>query len=86
MRKLAIVILNFNGKSHLETFLPSVIDHSDDHPVIVVDNASTDASIDWLSLHFPQVECIKLSRNWGFAQGYNEGLYHRLPIERKAEA
>ena len=74
MRKLAIVILNFNGKSHLETFLPSVIDHSDDHPVIVVDNASTDASIDWLSLHFPQVECIQLSRNWGFAQGYNEGL------------
>jgi len=72
---VAIVILNWNGKHHLEKFLPSVFTTT--YPnlrVIVADNASTDQSIDFLQQHYPAVERILLSTNHGFAQGYNEAL------------
>ena len=39
---LAIVILNFNGQQHLETYLPSVLRYSKNIPIYVADNASTD--------------------------------------------
>lgn len=74
MKELAIVILNFNGREHLSTFLPSVIEHSENHTVVVVDNGSTDDSLTFLESEFPGVEQIRLNQNWGFAQGYNEGL------------
>jgi len=74
MRKLAIAILNFNGVDHLRTFLPSVINHSGEHTIVVIDNGSTDGSLEFLSLNFPSVEQICLQQNYGFAQGYNEGL------------
>jgi hypothetical protein len=74
MKELAIVILNFNGREHLSTFLPSVIEHSENHTVVVVDNGSNDDSLTFLESEFPGVEQIRLMQNWGFAQGYNEGL------------
>lgn len=73
--RIAIVIVNWNGKHHLETFLPQVIACS--HPlaeVVVADNASTDDSLDWLSTHHPDVKQIVLPKNYGFAKGYNEAL------------
>jgi len=42
--------------------------------VVVVDNASTDDSVDFLRSFYPQIEVIILSQNFGFAKGYNEGL------------
>ncbi|MEI6948794.1 glycosyltransferase [Paraflavisolibacter sp. H34] len=72
---LAIVILNWNGKHYLEQFLPSVL--LSGYPnlrVIVADNASTDHSVAFLKERFPQVEIISLTRNFGFAKGYNEAL------------
>ena len=72
--KLAIVILNWNGKKLLETFLPSVIEHSNGHPIYIIDNASTDSSISFLKTHSPTVKCIALKKNFGYAVGYNEGL------------
>jgi GT2 family glycosyltransferase len=72
--KLAIVILNWNGKTLLEKFLPSVIEHSSDHDIYVVDNASTDNSILFLESEHPTINCIKLSQNLGYAGGYNESL------------
>ncbi|CAI8188358.1 MAG: N-acetylglucosaminyl-diphospho-decaprenol L-rhamnosyltransferase [Formosa sp. Hel1_33_131] len=74
--KLAIVILNWNGKKLLETFLPSVIEHSKRHPIYVIDNGSTDASVPFLKTQFPTVQCIQLMQNLGYAGGYNEGLKH----------
>jgi riboflavin kinase/FMN adenylyltransferase len=73
--KCAIVILNYNGRHHLETYLPSVM-RSDlsDCKVIVCDNASTDDSVSWLSEHYPDIPLIKLEKNYGFAGGYNEAL------------
>ena len=71
---VAIAILNWNGKKWLEKFLPSVIQHSADADIYVIDNASTDHSIQFLEANFPQVKIIRNQSNSGFAAGYNEGL------------
>ena len=72
--KIAVVILNWNGKKLLEQFLPSVVQNSPEATVYLVDNASTDDSISFTSTHFPSVQIIKNEYNFGFAQGYNEAL------------
>ena len=72
--RIAIVILNYNTRKHLETFLPSVIANSPGARVIVADNGSPDDSVVWLKNNHPGVELIDLHKNHGFAQGYNEAL------------
>jgi len=76
MLKVAIVILNWNGKPFLERFLPSVTMHSklESVKVIVADNGSDDDSLTFLNHSFPEVETISLDRNYGFAEGYNLAL------------
>jgi GT2 family glycosyltransferase len=73
MKPCAIVILNYNGVEMLKTFLPSVITCSS-YEVLVIDNASTDTSIEFLEQYFPQVKTIRLVENFGYAGGYNWGL------------
>jgi GT2 family glycosyltransferase len=73
--KVAIVILNWNGKAWLEKFLPSVVaTRYQNINFIVADNGSTDDSISFLQKNYPQVEIIKLPINVGFANGYNQAL------------
>ena len=72
--KVAVVILNWNGKSFLENFLPSVIKFSSGAQIIVADNNSTDDSVEFLKVHFPQVKTIINHANEGFAKGYNTAL------------
>ena len=74
--KLAIVILNWNGKALLERFLPSVIDSSKDAQIYVADNASTDDSIGFLKTNFPTVKIVQNKENGGYAKGYNDALKH----------
>ena len=74
MKKIAVVILNWNGAKLLEQFLPSVIEHSDEATIYVVDNASTDSSIEVLKTKFPSVNIIQNDGNYGFAKGYNMAL------------
>ena len=71
----AIVILNWNGRTWLERFLPTVVSNSAHAArVIVADNGSTDDSLDWLRIHMPDVEVIAMPTNQGFAGGYNTAL------------
>lgn len=74
--KIAVVILNWNGKSLLEKFLPSVVEFSQQATVYVIDNASTDDSVPFLQQYYPQVQLIRNSENGGYAKGYNDGLQH----------
>ena len=74
MKKIAVVILNWNGAKLLEQFLPSVIEHSNGATIYVVDNASTDSSIEVLKTKFPSVNIIQNDGNYGFAKGYNIAL------------
>ncbi|WP_035758248.1 glycosyltransferase family 2 protein [Hugenholtzia roseola] len=73
-KKIAVVILNFNGEKWLEKFLPSVCLHSPQAEVVVADNASTDASLDFVRKNFQKVVLIALEKNYGFAEGYNQAL------------
>lgn len=70
----AVVILNFNGRTLLQKFLPSVIQYSGDARIIVVDNGSTDSSSQLLADQFSQIECIQIDTNLGFCGGYNFAL------------
>jgi len=72
--KIAVVILNWNGRALLERFLPSVVNHSKEAQIYVADNASTDDSIEFLKTNFPFVKIIKNTENCGFAKGYNDAL------------
>jgi GT2 family glycosyltransferase len=72
--KIAIVILNWNGKELLQQFLPSVIKHSQRATIYVADNASTDDSITFLKNDFPSVKIIQNQENGGYAKGYNDAL------------
>lgn len=73
--KIAVVILNWNGRKYLEQFLPSLfLSAYPSFEVIVADNASTDDSIAFLQQQYPQVGIIRLPQNFGFAKGYNEAL------------
>lgn len=74
MKKLAVVILNWNGEALLRQFLPTTLAHSPQGSVYVIDNASTDASVEVLKTEFPQVTLIQNEANFGYAKGYNEGL------------
>src|ERR1700740_2087498 len=72
--KVAVVILNWNGKHYLEKFLPSVIQHSPKGSLFVADNDSTDNSVEFLKQNFPEVNIILNQENGGFAKGYNDAL------------
>ncbi len=73
--KVAIVILNYNGKIHLETYLPSVVKHAPEWAeVIIADNGSSDDSLAFLKAQYPQLKTIVLDKNYGFAGGYNKAL------------
>ena len=58
----------------LEHYLPGILEHSKGAEVIVADNASTDDSVKMLERDFPDVRVIALSRNWGYAGGYNQAF------------
>lgn len=73
--KVALVILNWNGKEYLQKFIPSVISSS--YPnlkIIVGDNASSDESVNYLRDNFPTIRIIQNDKNYGFAEGYNRIL------------
>jgi GT2 family glycosyltransferase len=76
--KIAVVILNWNGRDLLEKFLPSIVRYSPTEyaDIYVADNASTDESIAYIKKEFTTVKIIQNKENWGFAKGYNKALKH----------
>lgn len=72
---VSIIVVNFNGKEYLEDGLNSLAKQS--HPycqVILVDNASTDGSVEYVRSNFPWVGVIENGENLGFGRAVNEGL------------
>ncbi len=76
MYKIAIVILNWNGREFLERFLPGVVRHSSSPgmKIIVADNGSSDDSLEFIRNKFKKIEIIELDKNYGFAGGYNKAF------------
>ncbi|MFP2995016.1 glycosyltransferase family 2 protein [Spongiivirga sp. MCCC 1A20706] len=74
--KIAVVILNWNGKALLEKFLPSVVTHSRNATIYLADNASTDDSVAYVKSNYPEVAIIQNQENGGYAKGYNDALQY----------
>ncbi len=75
--KTTIVIPNFNGKSYLEKNLESLLAENAQAPVLVVDNGSTDGSVEYLkemAEKHSRIEALYLDHNTGFATAVNEGI------------
>ncbi|HVC36214.1 MAG TPA: glycosyltransferase family 2 protein [Candidatus Dormibacteraeota bacterium] len=74
MNKIAVVVLNWNGKESLAACLESLLVQSMPATVIVVDNGSTDGSLEFLNSNYPQVDVVVNKKNLGFAGGVNSGI------------
>ena len=76
MKRVAVVILNYNGKKFLEEFLPNVIANTNAElaEIVVADNASTDGSMEFMRERYPEIRLIDNGSNGGFATGYNLAL------------
>lgn len=75
--EVTIVIPNYNGKHFMKPCLDSLACQTfTDFKVLVVDNASTDGSPDYMKEHYPDIEVIALDKNYGFSRAVNEGIRH----------
>ena len=75
-KKLAVIILNWNGEKLLKEFLPSAVEYTagDEVELIVADNGSTDSSVEWMKSNFPELKLLLFEKNFGFAEGYNRAI------------
>jgi GT2 family glycosyltransferase len=73
---VSVIILNWNTRSLLEKFIPTVIKNSTypDVEIVVADNGSTDDSLEWLKSAYPNVRIISFLQNYGFSEGYNKAI------------
>ena len=75
--KVTIIIPNYNGKHFMEPCLASLKEQTcQDYKVLVVDNASTDGSLEYMKEHYPKIEVIALDKNYGFSKAVNVGIQH----------
>ncbi|MBK8905051.1 MAG: glycosyltransferase family 2 protein [Anaerolineaceae bacterium] len=72
---VAVLILNWNGRSLLQTCLPLMLNQTyANYEVVVVDNGSSDDSARFVRERFPRVQLIQNKENLGFSRGINAGL------------
>jgi len=75
MPKVDVIVLNFNGRRFLEECLLTLHQQTyQDFEVLVVDNASSDDSVEFIQKTFPTVKVLQLSENLGFCGGNNRGI------------
>lgn len=75
--KISIIIVNWDGKYLLKKCMPSVVKTAlatkETHEIIVVDNGSTDGSVEFLESNYPNVKIVRMERNMGFTKASNAG-------------
>lgn len=73
--QVSVIVVNWNGRAHLERGLPPLLAQRDvAYEVLLVDNGSTDGSVELVQRQFPQVQVIPLERNYGFVVANNIGM------------
>jgi GT2 family glycosyltransferase/glycosyltransferase involved in cell wall biosynthesis len=78
-KNVSVIVLNYNGKHFLDPCLESLGEQtypSAQFEIVLVDNGSTDGSIEHVKDKWPQVRILQLDRNLGFAGGINAGVEH----------
>jgi MoaA/NifB/PqqE/SkfB family radical SAM enzyme/GT2 family glycosyltransferase/glycosyltransferase involved in cell wall biosynthesis len=77
-KKISLVMPNYNGIDCLKECLPSIfaaeVFSNGQNEILVVDDGSTDGSVDYIRTHFPQVRLILNKRNRGFGFTCNRGI------------
>lgn len=73
---VSILILNWNGRGLLEQYVPPLtqLDYPGTYKLVLVDNGSTDDSLDFVTSRYPQIQIIANGENLGFSKGINRGL------------
>ncbi len=69
---LSIIIPNYNGKNYLCEILPKLIDSN--HELIIIDNASSDGSLELLESYVDKINLIRNNENFGFSKAVNQGI------------
>jgi GT2 family glycosyltransferase len=73
--RVSVVIPSWNGRSLLDLVLPSLErQHYRDFETVVVDNGSSDGTVEHLAERWPGVRVVALPENVGFAAGVNRGI------------
>ena len=72
--KLYVIIVTYNGMKWIDRCLKSVLDSSINLSIVVVDNNSTDQTVDFITNHYQQVEVVASVKNHGFGQANNIGI------------
>jgi hypothetical protein len=72
--KIAVVVLNWDGKVWLDKFLPFLTKYSQEATIFMADNASDDNSVEFIKSNFPEVKIIRNDINGGYAKGYNDAF------------
>jgi len=80
MKKILVAVLNYNGLHHLQKFLPSVAAHSSNAEILLIDNASTDGSVEWIQKNYSHIRTVRLDKNYGYA-----GAYTRILMKEDAD-
>lgn len=77
MQDICVIVPNWNGKNFLGECLDSLLAQSEPVRIVVVDNGSTDGSLELIK-EFPSVHLVQLDRNYGFAGGVNRGIEYAI--------
>ncbi len=72
--KVFVIIISYNGMK----WLPSCLSSTEGCDVVVVDNASTDGSRDYIKNNFPSIKLLHQQKNLGFGQANNIGIKYAL--------
>ncbi|MCF0206002.1 MAG: glycosyltransferase, partial [Bacteroidales bacterium] len=61
-QRTAVVILNWNGENFLRKFLKNIVENTDNNVarICIIDNASTDKSLEFVAENFPEIQIVKL--------------------------
>jgi len=74
-----VILLTYNGKKNLEYCLPSILKTKySNFKILLIDNASSDGSSDYVKINFPKISVVTLNKNKGYAGGNNVGIKYAI--------
>ena len=77
VKKVSVILVNYNGMLHLDTCIPSILNQTyQNFEIIFVDNDSGDGSLEYARRKFPRLVFVANNKNLGYAGGINAGLVH----------
>lgn len=80
MKTTAIIILNWNGKDFISECIKSIKSQVANNHIILVDNGSSDGSLEFIKIEYPELDFIINKKNLGFAAGVNQGILRAIKL------